>query len=220
MHDRKTSLTIVPDFIDNNDACRIIDLISKNSNNFASDKTEDGRQVSQDNLTPGNMGWKEAPTKLRNGSSYYIPTFSENPEPVEGNGFLVNYREDGELWSLTDNCVNAISEYIKNLFDIKELSCMAAMLRQGGINANIPPHQDGPMLNGGVWTDIDFSCFIILNNDFSGGSIRFEELGISWEPVARSAVFLCNTSTKEMVHEIQKVTSGERYSINTFWTAS
>ena len=219
MHDRKTSLTIVPDFVTQDCANTIIDLMSKSDDRFASDKTDDGRQVSQDNVTPGNMSWEEAPTKLRNGAPYYIPVFSADPKPVEKNGFTVNYKENTKLWEITDTVVDSIQNYITDTYSPDALQPMATMLRYGVPGANIPPHQDGPMLNDGVWTDIDFSCFIILNDDFSGGSIRFEELGISWEPVARSAVFLCNTSTKELVHEIQKVTSGERYSINTFWTA-
>jgi predicted 2-oxoglutarate/Fe(II)-dependent dioxygenase YbiX len=61
---------------------------------------------------------------------------------------------------------------------------------------------------------------IVLNDDFEGGALCFEEMGLRWEPVAGSAIFLTNTSTKTMVHEVEKVTSGERFSINTFWTAS
>ena len=220
MKNRKTSFTVVPDFVTQDCANTIIDLMSKSDDRFASDKTDDGRQVSQDNVTPGNMSWEEAPTRLRNGAPYYIPVFSANPKPVEKNGFTVNYKENTKLWEITDTVVDLIRNHIIDTYSPDALQPMATMLRYGVTGANIPPHQDGPMLNGDKWIDIDFSCFIVLNDDFDGGALRFEELGLRWEPVARSAIFLCNTSTKNMVHEVEKVISGQRYSINTFWTAS
>jgi hypothetical protein len=219
MRSTKTSLTIVPNFVSQDVASKIIDLSLKSSDKFASEKTDDGRQVSQDNSTPGNMSWEEAPTKLRKGSTYYVPCFSANPKPVEKNGFTVNYRENTELWSVTGTVIDSISSSIIEMFSPSNLQPMAAMLRCGVPGANIPPHQDGPMLNSGTWVDIDFSCFVVLNDDFEGGALYFEELGLHWTPVARSAVFLSNTSTKTMVHEVEKVTTGLRFSINTFWTA-
>jgi hypothetical protein len=220
MNHRKTSFTIIPDFVTQDCANTIINLMRKSNDRFASDKTDDGRQVSQDNVTAGNMSWGEAPTKLRNGATYYIPIFSADPPPVEKNGFTVNYKENTELWEVTDTVINSIRGHIAGTYSLDTLQPMATMLRYGVAGANIPPHQDGPMLNGGTWVDIDFSCFIVLNDDFEGGALRFEELGLRWEPVAGSAIFLSNTSTKNMVHEVEKVISGERFSINTFWTAS
>jgi hypothetical protein len=219
MQQQKTSLTIVPDFISKDDAEKIIDLIFKSSNRFNSEVTEEGKQISTADNTAGNMGWEEAPTKLRNGSSYYIPSFSPNPNPMNDNGFSVNYREDSELWYLTDKYIMSVSEHIKRMFGIKELELMASILRRGSVGASMPPHQDGPVLNGQELVDIDFSCFVFLNDDFDGGSIIFEELGVSWKPLAGSAIFLSNTSTKLMVHEIEKITRGQRFSINTFFRA-
>jgi hypothetical protein len=215
----KTSLIIVPDFISKDDAENIIDLAEESSSRFNSEVTENGNQISTSDNSAGNMGWEEAPTKLRNGSPYYIPSFSANPKPMNDNGFQINYRENTELWALTDKHIYLVSEHIKSVFGINDVELMAAILRKGDIGACMPPHQDGPVLNGDKLINIDFSCFVFLNDNYEGGAIRFEELGISWKPVAGSAVFLSNTSTKLMVHEIEKVTSGQRFSINTFFRA-
>ena len=199
------------------DADVIFDLALKSKNRFSLEINDHGNQVSTSENTVGNMGWKEAPTKLRNGSPYYIPFFSDRNEPITNNGFMINYRENTELWDLTDRCIESISAYIKNIFNIKNLENMASIIRFGGVGAGMPPHQDGPVLNGKEWVDIDFSCFVFLNDDFDGGSIRFEELGISYQPVKGSAVLLSNTSTKKMVHEVEKITRGQRLSLNTFF---
>jgi hypothetical protein len=213
----KTSLMIVPAFISAQDCKKIIYLALESEDRFNLEITEEGRQVSTANNTVGNMGWKEAATKLRNGSTYYIPSFSYDPNPSNSNGFTINYREDTSLWALTDKHVESASEYLKSIFNIQELKLMATILRRGGVGASMPPHQDGPVLNGEELVDIDFSCFIYLNDDFEGGSIFFEELGVSWQPVAGSAIFLSNTSTKSMVHEIKTVARGNRFSINAFF---
>ena len=217
MQREKPSLTIVPEFICKTDSDKIIDLALKSTNKFNFEVTEDGHQISTAENTPGNMGWEEAPTKLRNGLPYYIPSFSSNPEPMKDNGFAINYRENTELWALTDKWIMHASEKIKTIFNIEGIDLMAAILRRGEIGAKMPPHQDGPVLNGKDLVNIDFSCFIYLNDDFEGGSIRFEELGFSWKPIAGSAIFLSNTSTKLMVHEVEAITSGQRFSINTFF---
>ncbi|CAB5222155.1 Oxoglutarate/iron-dependent dioxygenase [uncultured Caudovirales phage] len=202
---RETSLSIVTDFISEEHANKIISLMS----------------ISKGNGTLGNISWEEAPTKLKNGAPYYAAVLSDSPKPLEYNeGYTVNYPENTELWDLTNVCVEAIADRIKSTFQVDHLTLMSSLLRWGGVGAKILPHQDGPMFHNGEWIDIDFSCFIILNGDFKGGSLRFEELGLSWQPLARSAVFLSNTSTKMMVHEVEKVTGGQRFSLNTFFKAS
>lgn len=205
MQQRETSLSIVTDFISEKHAEKMVNLMS----------------VAQGNGTLGNISWEEAPTKLRNGAPYYAAVLSDTPKQLEYNeGYTVNYPEETELWDLTNACIESISERIKNTFQVNKLTLMSSLLRWGGVGARILPHQDGPMFHNGEWIDIDFSCLIVLNGGFEGGALRFEELGLSWQPIPRSAVFLSNTSTKTMVHEVEKVTSGQRYSINTFWTAS
>jgi hypothetical protein len=220
MKHRQTSFTIIPDFVTQDCADTIINLMRKSEGRFTSERNDDGLQVSQDNVTAGNMSWVEAPTKLRNGSAYHIPTFSANPQPYEKNGYTVNYKENTELWEVTDTVIDSIRGHIVDTYSIDTVQPMATMLRYGVVGAKIPPHQDGPMLNGGKFVDIDFSCFIVLNDNFEGGALCFGEIGLRWEPIAGSAIFLTNTSTKAMVHEVEEITSGERFSINTFWTAS
>ena len=202
MPQRETSLSIVTDFITKEHAEKMVDLMS----------------ASQGNGKLGNISWEEAPTRLRNGAPYYAAVSSDNPKPLESNdGYTVNYPEDSELWSLTNKSIESIADRIKSFFHVEKLELMSALLRWGGVGASILPHQDGPMFHDGKWINIDFSCFIILNDEFEGGFLRFEELGLSWQPIARSAVFLSNTSTKTMVHEVEQVTSGKRYSLNTFF---
>jgi hypothetical protein len=217
MQRKTTSLTILPNFISDIDAKDIVDLAIKSDGKFNFEITEDGKQISTADNSVGNMGWEEAPTKLRNGSPYYVPSFSADPKPTKNNGFAINYREDTELWALADRQVSLVSEHISSMFDIEKLDLMATIFRRGTTGATMPPHQDGPVLNGTQLVDIDFSCFMFLNDDFEGGSIHFEELGVSWQPICGSAVILSNTSTKSMVHEIKPVTKGERFSINAFF---
>jgi hypothetical protein len=217
MQRKTTSLTIIPNFISDADAKDIVDLAIKSDDKFNFEITKDGKQISTADNAVGKMGWEEAPTKLRNGSPYYVPSFSENPKPTKNNGFTINYREDTELWALTDRHVALVAKQISTMFDIEELELMATIFRRGKTGATMPPHQDGPVLNGNQLVNIDFSCFMFLNEDFEGGSIHFEELGVSWQPICGSAVILSNTSTKSMVHEIKPVTKGERFSINAFF---
>lgn len=78
----------------------------------------------------------------------------------------------------------------------------------------LDPHDDSGPTNSGRDTT-DFASVIYFNNDFIGGNLRFISKDVLIKPKGGMAVI--SPATPEYLHEVTRITSGERYTATTFW---
>ena len=74
------------------------------------------------------------------------------------------------------------------------------------------PHADDG--NGFAWRK--FGCVLYLNEEYEGGEIYFTNQDISFKPKANTQAFFPGDA--EFLHGVNKITSGIRYTLSTFWT--
>lgn len=79
------------------------------------------------------------------------------------------------------------------------------------------PHSDNTdeMGNFGAFERSRYASFLYLNDNFSGGILRFVKQGISIDP--KSGLLASFSGSFENMHEVTLLTDGVRYTIGSFW---
>ena len=86
--------------------------------------------------------------------------------------------------------------------------------------SSVAPHTDEQVFPQGLRTvnkmvlrDITSVCY--LNDDYEGGELSFDLLGIKIKPEAGTLVFF--PTPKRYKHSVATVTNGQRFSVSKFW---
>ncbi len=124
-----------------------------------------------------------------------------------------------QLHEIVGNCISQDRHKIESLFqelEPEEKFNITVML-SGGF---VPSHTDEQVFPQGLRTinkvvlrDITSVCY--LNDDFDGGELSFDLLGVKIKPKAGMLVFF--PTAKIYKHSVGTVSNGERYSVSKFW---
>jgi predicted 2-oxoglutarate/Fe(II)-dependent dioxygenase YbiX len=115
-----------------------------------------------------------------------------------------------------------IRKHINPFYKFEIRDCEAVSLLHYGIGGHYLPHNDSEAIwihNDGteVWrkvVDRDISVVYFLNDDFEGGELEFPELKLKVKP--ESGTMICFPSTHQYHHGVNKVTSGNRFTMVTW----
>lgn len=101
-----------------------------------------------------------------------------------------------------------LSHYLRHTqwIDISLIHLSIAKGRMGKILGEHSDHQD---------STIKLSAILYLNNDYEGGEIVFPKQGIELKPFSGSIIIY--PSNEEYSHYSKIITSGSKYTFNTFW---
>lgn len=79
------------------------------------------------------------------------------------------------------------------------------------------PHSDNTDENGkfGAFERSRYASFLYLNDNFSGGILKFVKQGISIDP--KAGLLASFSGSFENMHEVTLLTEGVRYTIGSFW---
>lgn len=83
-----------------------------------------------------------------------------------------------------------------------------------GVSMN--SHVDGYLL--GNQKPSDFSSIYYINDDFDGGEVVFENIGLSFKPIKNSLIVFSNSHSEKMIHSVNAVKNGTRYMSQCFFT--
>lgn len=119
--------------------------------------------------------------------------------------------------------VNDVREEMERFYGVElDLANVTfSKMEPGGFN---PLHSDSTKLDGSPWRDdgipeeLEYSALVYASDygkDFFGGEIEFPKQGLKIEPKKGTLVFF--KGDVEHIHEIYKVTAGERYTFILFY---
>jgi hypothetical protein len=79
------------------------------------------------------------------------------------------------------------------------------------------PHSDSADIDGsyGAWQMNKYACILYLNSGYEGGQVYFPQHDIEVAPEAGSALLF--EGSPQYLHGVKEITSGERFTILTFW---
>jgi hypothetical protein len=129
-----------------------------------------------------------------------------------GDGWIKSHpgsiTKDMDIKSLFE--MQNINTRIEDFFINMDSTTSVNKIRRLTVNESMPTHKDGGDPNDPRY--IVFGIAIYLNDDFSGGELRYPDLDLVVTPKQRSMVVHDAT----LRHRVLPVKSGNRYSITTF----
>lgn len=118
-----------------------------------------------------------------------------------------------EIIKMIDDPVReSLGEYYKNNPDLPELKWISKNydVRRYDVGRGMGPHMDA----SGPVTTMDISILVYLNDDYVGGEIYFDDIGLEIKPTAGSILmFRCAGKT---LHGVRPITEGLKYYIPLF----
>ncbi len=112
----------------------------------------------------------------------------------------------------------AVKNFIEPFYDVQIYSAEPIQFLRYGEGGFYKPHCDGEALwNAGgqlIWkrnTERDLSAIVLLNDDFDGGLLFFQEQGITILP--RAGTLVVFPSTHHFIHAVTPVIRGEKFSL-------
>lgn len=124
-----------------------------------------------------------------------------------------------QLYKLVGDCIDGDRRTIESLFqelEPEEKFNITVMLTGGSVSSHTDEQifpQGLRTINKVVLRDITSVCY--LNDDYDGGELSFDLLGIKIKPKAGTFIFF--PTAKIYKHSVGTVTNGERYSVSKFW---
>lgn len=126
--------------------------------------------------------------------------------------------ENQEIKSIVQTVYQTVAEIIeKNTGNAVQIeTCQLVRWRTG--DKLDPPHADCEHLDGTLhpYPNRHYSALVYLNDDYEGGQIFFPNQGL--EPVTSPGTLVQFEGTKQYLHGVREITSGERYTIVMFFT--
>lgn len=116
------------------------------------------------------------------------------------------------LWSMFDSVKNDIMSVWG--VDTYHEGIHAITAIPDGVSMN--SHVDGYLL--GNHKPSDFSSIYYINDDFDGGEVVFENIGLSFKPIKNSLIVFSNSHSEKMIHSVNTVKNGTRYMSQCFFT--
>lgn len=127
---------------------------------------------------------------------------------------------NAHLYNAVAECISDDKLLIEHIFGELEYEDKfnITMMLTGSL---VAPHTDEQVFPQGLRTvnkmvlrDITSVCY--LNDDYEGGELCFDLLGIKIKPKAGTLVFF--PTPKIYKHSVTTVTNGQRFSVSKFWT--
>jgi hypothetical protein len=154
----------------------------------------------------------------------YLPTSFENQDFSNEKFYFLDTEEKKRAVSLICNYMFLVQQEIEKFFDIKIKDCQGGLVKlvTGATNRL---HSDMYQLDGSPWNDgsgredeYQYSALLYLSEfeeDFQGGEIFFPLQKLTIKPQRGMLVFF--QGDLDHIHEVKKITSGERYAIVMFF---
>jgi hypothetical protein len=156
----------------------------------------------------------------KNGSLSWTPiSFYESYSstlPSDDNEEIIKSGLDGDIFSkIKQGIIEAVASVHE--LDPKTISQVGYHTQKWEPGAYARLHSDNTDAEGnsGAFTRSRYAAFLYLNDDFSGGLLKFPKQGIELLPkVGMLAAF---DGGFENMHEVSIIESGVRYTIGSFW---
>lgn len=124
-------------------------------------------------------------------------------------------RPDGWCGDIVDGLAQTCVDHAKSIFQMNMMPTSRGISRYCP-GAGMPPHADNCSLySDGTWVQNKLSRFIAafyyLSEDFKGGELSFEQLGVHITP--RVGLLVMWPGDPDHLHEVRKVSCGYRYAL-------
>ena len=186
-------MAVIPNFIEEDDLLKILQLLSEADIKKLSVLNDDGIEYEV--------------TRYNDDLQRYINL---------PNG-TIDFSNNLELHRALDGPVSKIKKEIEKFFDLEVCDEFGYSVTAYTEGDELPAHFDGvesvKTPNGNPHRDI--SSVLYLNDEFTGGAVSFSEQGITINP--KPGMLILFSGGREFKHSVDIITSGIRYIIPQFW---
>lgn len=160
----------------------------------------------EDQVVSEKLSW--TPITFYESYSSILP--KDNDEELEKNGLPTTFFSD-----LQNKIIDAVAEvHEKSSESIHKIGFHAQKWEPG---AYAKEHSDNTDLDGntGPFERSRYAAFLYLNDDFEGGTLKFNKQG--HEIIPKTGTLAAFAGGFENTHEVTMITQGVRYTLGSFW---
>jgi hypothetical protein len=126
--------------------------------------------------------------------------------------------QDEKIKSLILKTLHKSQQVILDMFGHKTVWEFGPFISKMKEGQSLRLHCDGAQYSLPGYPMTDYSAIYYINDDYEGGENVMPALGLRYKPQANSMLLVSNSWHEDSVHSIEKITKGNRYMSQGFFT--